>query len=198
MTNGLIKYKGRLYIASSTDLKTNLIQSFHSSALGGHSGDRVTYKKIKALFHWSAIKADATAFIKNCPICQKNKAEHVPYPGLLQPLPIPDIAWQHITMDFIEALPKSEGKDTILVVVDKLTKYTHFIALSHPFTTKTIVQSFIDHVFKLHGLPLVIIIDKDRIFTSQLWQDLFKSLNVNLRFSSAYHLQTIGQSERVT
>jgi hypothetical protein len=57
-------------------------------------------------------------------------------------------------MDFIEGLPKSEGKDTILVIVDKLTKYSHFISLSHPFTTKTIVQLFIDHVFKLHGLPL--------------------------------------------
>jgi hypothetical protein len=100
-------------------------------------------------------------------------------------------------MDFIEALLRSEGKDTILVVVDKLTKYAHFIPLSHPFTTKTIVQIFLDNVLKLHGLPLAIIIDRDRIFTSQLWQDLFKSLNVKLRFNSAYHPQTDGQYERV-
>jgi hypothetical protein len=107
------------------------------------------------------------------------------------------MACQHITMDFIEALPKSEGKDTILVVVDKLNKYAQFIALSHPFTTKNIIQVFIDNVFNLHGLPLVIITDMDRIFTSQLWQDLFKSLNLKLRFSSAYYPQTDGQSERV-
>jgi hypothetical protein len=69
-------------------------------------------------------------------------------------------------MDFIEALPKSDGKDTILVVVDKLSKYVHFIALSHPFTPKHIVQVFIDNVFKLHGLPLAIITNRDRIFTS--------------------------------
>jgi transposase InsO family protein len=100
-------------------------------------------------------------------------------------------------MDFIETLPKSEGKDTILIVVDKLIKYAHFIPLSHPFTTKIIVQLFIDNVFKLHGLPLAIITDRDRIFTSQLWQDLFKSLNVKLRFSSVYHLQINDQSERV-
>jgi transposase InsO family protein len=100
-------------------------------------------------------------------------------------------------MDFVEALPRSEGKDTIIVVVDKLTKYAHFIPLSHTFTTKSIVQLFIDNVFKLHGLPLAIITDRDKIFTSQLWQDLFKSLNVKLKFSSAYHPQTDGQSERV-
>jgi hypothetical protein len=79
-------------------------------------------------------------------------------------------------MDFIETLPKSEGKDTILIVVDKLTKYAYFIPLSQPFTTKTIVQLFIDNIFMLHGLPLAIITDRDRIFISQLWQDLFKSL----------------------
>jgi hypothetical protein len=116
------------------------------------------------------MKNDVYDFIKSFPTCQLNKSENVPYPGLLQPLPIPDMAFQHLTMDFIEALPKSEGKDTILVVVDKRTKYAHFIAMmSHPFTTSNVVQLFIDNVFKLHGLPLVIITDRDRIFTSQLW-----------------------------
>jgi transposase InsO family protein len=100
-------------------------------------------------------------------------------------------------MDFIKALPKSAGRDTILVVVDKLTKYAYFITMSHPFTTRTVVQLFLDNIFKIHGLPLVIITDKDRIFTSQPWQDLFKSLNVKLKFSSAHHPQTNGQSERV-
>jgi hypothetical protein len=85
------------------------------------------------------MKADTTNYVKSCPICQLNKSENIPYPRLLQSLPLPDMASQHLTIDFIEGLPKSEGKDTILVVVDKLTKYAHFIALSHPFTTKTVV-----------------------------------------------------------
>jgi hypothetical protein len=142
------------------------------------------------------MKSEVTRFIKQCPICQENKIEYVSYPGLLKPIPIPDIAWQQISMDFIEAPPKFDGKDTILVVVDKLIKYAHFIPLSHLFTTNNIVQTFLDNVFKLHGLPLAIITDRDRIFTCQLWHDLFKSLNVKLRFSSAYHPQTDGQSER--
>jgi hypothetical protein len=114
------------------------------------------------------MRSEVSAFIKNCPVCQLNKAENISYPRLLHPLPIPDMAWYHVTMDFIEALPKSEGKDTILVLVDKLTKYAHFIPLCHPFHTKQIVQLFLDNVFKLHGLPLVITTDRDRIFTSHL------------------------------
>jgi hypothetical protein len=171
-------YKNRIYVGAHSDLRTHLIQSFHNSSLGGHYGERVTYVRLKSLFHWPGMRTVVSQFIKTCPVCQINKSENVPYPGLLQPLPMPDMAWQHITMDFIEALPKSEGKDTILVVVDKLTKYAHFIPLSRSFTTKTIVQLFIDHIFKLHGLPLAIITDRDQIFTSQLWQELFVALRV--------------------
>jgi hypothetical protein len=90
-------------------------------------------------------------------------------------------------MDFIEGLPKSGSKNVILVVVDRLTKYAHFIALSHPFTAKTTTQLFIDTIFKLHGPPVVIITDRDRIFTSQLWQDIFKSMGISLQYSTAYH-----------
>jgi hypothetical protein len=197
LANGLIRYKGNIYVGSTTDLERRLLDSFQNSVLEGHAGERVTYNKIKSLFYWHGMKNDTSEFIKCCPMHQLNKSENISYPGLLQPLPIPGMAFQHLTMDFIEALPKYEGNDTILVVVDKLTKYAHFIAIIHPFTTRTVVQLFIDNVFRLHGLPLVIINDRDRIFTNQLWQDLFKSIKVKLKFSSAFHPQTDGQSERV-
>jgi hypothetical protein len=168
LSNGILIYKGKILIGSTTDLRMRLIESFHSSTLGRHSGERVTYTRLKALFHWPGMKADITHFIKSCPTCQLNKSKNISYPGLLQPLPISDMTFQHLTMDFIDGLPKSEGKDTIPVVIDKLTKYVHFIPLSHPFTTKIVVQLFLDNIFKLHGLPIVIITDRDKIFTSQL------------------------------
>jgi hypothetical protein len=164
--NGILRYKGKIYIGTSTNLKTKLLESFHNSALGGHLGERVTYTKLKSLFHWPGLKTDITEYVRTCPTCQLNKSKNTPYPGLLQPLPLPDMAFQHLTMDFIEGLPKSEGKDTILVLVDKHTKYSHFIPLRRPFTTKTVVQLFLDNIFKIHGLPLVIITDRDKIFTS--------------------------------
>ena len=80
------------------------------------------------------MKQDVITFVKNCPVCQLNKAEHTPYPGLLEPLPVPDFAWAHISMDFVEGLPTSENKNMILVVVDRFTKYAHFIAVKHPIT----------------------------------------------------------------
>jgi transposase InsO family protein len=100
-------------------------------------------------------------------------------------------------MDFIEGLPLSENKDMILVVVDRFTKYAHFISLKHPITVRTVAKSFIDHIFKYHGLPTVIVTDRDRIFTSTLWQRLFSALGVKLHFSTSYHPQMDGQTERV-
>lgn len=116
---------------------------------------------------------------------------------LLKPLEVPGMAWTHISMDFIEGLPKVKGKDVILVVVDRFTKYAHFIALSHPYTVQQVVQLFMDQIFRLHGFPLVIVTDRDRIFTSKLFEEIFKSAGVSLRFSTSYHPQTDGQTERV-
>jgi hypothetical protein len=79
------------------------------------------------------------------------------------------------------------------VVIDKLTKYAHFICLSHPYTATSVAQAFLTHVYKLHGLPSIIISDHDRIFTSSFWQELFKLTNTTLNMSSSYHPQTDGQ-----
>jgi hypothetical protein len=100
-------------------------------------------------------------------------------------------------MDFVEGLPKSGNKNAILVVVDRLTKYAHFLPFCHPFTAMSIAQLFMDNIFKLHGLLVAIVTDQDRIFTSKLWQDIFKSLKVSLHFSTAYHPQSDDQTERV-
>ncbi|XP_026410631.1 uncharacterized protein LOC113305851 [Papaver somniferum] len=112
-----------------------------------------TYTRAKTHLYWTKMKQDIIHFVATCDICQCNKNEHSAPAGLLQPLPIPNSAWQHISMDFIEGLPLSNKKYVILVVVDRLTKYSHFIALSHPFTALSVAKEFLHHIFKLHGLP---------------------------------------------
>lgn len=100
-------------------------------------------------------------------------------------------------MDFIEGLPKSEGKEVIFMVVDRLTKYSHFIGLSHPFTAYIVAKVFMDNIYKLHGLPESIISDRDSIFVSNFWQELFKLLGTELQMITSYHSQTNGQTRRV-
>jgi hypothetical protein len=93
----------------------------------------------------------------------------------MDPLQIPKMKWADISMDFIEGLPKSRGKDVILVVVGMLTKYAHFLPLAHPFTVHPVIEFFMSNIHKLHGFPQSIVFDKAMIFTSKLWQELFSA-----------------------
>jgi hypothetical protein len=126
------------------------------------------------------MKTATKLFVQNCMICQQAKPNRSKYPGLLNPLPIPKGSWEVVSMDFIEGLPKSGTANCILVVVNKFSKYNHFIPLIHPFTAAVMSQSFLNNVYKLHGMPLAIISERDRVFTSKFWQELLKLAQVNL------------------
>jgi hypothetical protein len=142
------------------------------------------------------MKKSVENFVDECPVCQRAKVEHYQYPGFLAPLPIPQLAWTFISMDFIEGMPKSANKNSILVLMDKLTKYYHFISLLHPFTAQVVAQLFIDNIFKLHRSPVAIVTDTDPIFISKIWQEIFKSMKITLQYNTTYHLQMDGQTER--
>ena len=177
-TEGVLRYKGRIMVGQEGELRARLIKSMHDSYVGGHAGIQNTFRRLKTNFYWSGMKAMVKRIMDECDVCKQAKAERVAYPGLLQPLPVPQGTWEAITMDFIEGLPGSDGNNAIMVVVDRFTKYNHFIALSHPFTTQDIAQLFLDHFYKFHGLSAVIITDRDKIFTSLFWKELFKNLGV--------------------
>ena len=192
---GILYRKGKVMVGNDPTLKQQLLQVFHDSAVGGHSGREVTKKKLGSVLYWKGLNKDVRNYVRACVICQRNKPDLAAPAGLLQPLPIPNTIWEDISMDFIEGLPKSRGKDVILVVVDRLSKYAHFLALSHPFTAAMVAQLYFEHIFKLHGLPKTIVSDRDRIFLSKFWQELFSLLKVSLHLSSAYHPQSDGQTE---
>lgn len=116
--------------------------------------------------------------------------------GLLQPLPTPSSIWEDLSMDFITGLPKSKGFEAIFVVVDCLSKYGYFIPLKHPYLA-TLAEIFTKEVICLHGIPHSIVSDRDPIFVSNFWQELFKLQGTQLKLSTAYHLQTDGQMEVV-
>ena len=190
--------KGTLiWIGNNLALQTKLIAAFHLSAIGGRSGVNAIYHRLKKLFIWKGMKTDMDSYIKQCSICQHTKHSHDHPAGLLQPLPIPAGVWQDMFMDFVEVLPKSKGYSVILVVVDRLAKFAHFISMKYPYTTVTVAHLFMDHIVKLHGLPSSIVSDRDKIFVSTFWKQLFKPYKVNLTLSTAYHLQTNGQIDRI-
>ena len=105
------------------------------------------------------MKHDIHTFVVECDVCQHNKGETIKAIGTLQPLSIPPTIWRDISMDFIVGLPKSRNKSVIMVVFDLLSKYAHFCSLQHPFTAFIMAQRFMDHVFKLHGMPHSIVYD---------------------------------------
>lgn len=193
--NGELRRKGKLVVGDDAAVKLHILQWMHDSVSGGHSGRDATLQRIKALFFWSKMSLEVQNYVRNCQVCHRNKYDLAASPGLLQPLPVPKGVWESISMDFIEGLPPSAGKHCILVVVDRLSKNAHFLALSHPYTAIEVAQAYLDSVFKLHGMPQDITSDRDPTFLSEVWRELFRVHGVDLRFSTAYHPQTDGQTE---
>lgn len=141
------------------------------------------------------MKLDILKFVEACDICQRNKLKSLSPTGLLQPQPIPQRIWEDIAIDFIDGLPKSQGFNTILVIVDRLSKYGHFIALKHPYTANSVAPVFIKEVMRLHGILCSIVSNRDKIFSSCFWTELFQLQGTQMKRSC--HPQTDGQSEVV-
>ncbi|WVY98421.1 hypothetical protein V8G54_030572 [Vigna mungo] len=187
LIKGRLYYKGRMVIPKNSSKIPLILKEFHDSALGGHSGFFRTYKRISGLLFWEGMKKEIQQYVLSCAVCQQNKYQALNPGGLLQPLPIPTHTRSDISMDFIGGLPKTQGVDTIFVVVDRLTKYAHFIAIAHPYTAKDIAEIFIKDIVRLHGFPSSIVSDRDRVFISHFWTELFQMVGTKLKFSSAYH-----------
>lgn len=163
LKNGVLYFKDKLWIGNNQVVQQRILANLHTTTIGGHSGITVTHQRIKQLFAWPGLRADVVKFIQHCDICQKRKSEHVKYPGMLQPLPVPEQPWQVVSLDFMEGLPRPSTFNCILVVMDQFSKYAHFVALSHPFTALEVAEAYMQHIHRLHGLPQVLISDRDRI-----------------------------------
>jgi transposase InsO family protein len=160
----------------------------------GHEGVQKTLQCLRASFTPGDNKL-VRDFIRSCSVCQRNKTEHLHPAGLLQPLSVPSSVWRDIALDFVERFPKDGGKSVILTVVDRFSKYAHFITLGHPYSATTVAKSFFDNIVKLQGVPESIVSDRDPVFTSTLWKELFWLMGTKLCTSSAFHPQSDGQSK---
>ncbi|KAH0670700.1 hypothetical protein KY290_026097 [Solanum tuberosum] len=192
---GLLLFKNRLVIPKDASLRLMLLEEFHASKIGGHAGVARTFHRLSSNFHWVGMRSDVKKFVSECQICQQMKDSQLKPAGLLSPLPIPSEIFAEISMDFITGLPSSQGRTVILVIVDRLSKYGHFIALSANFTSQKVAEVFVQEFVRLHGFPTKIVSDRDPIFISEFLTEINKLQGTHLAKSSAYHSQTDGQTE---
>ncbi|GJP45881.1 hypothetical protein CLOM_g5223 [Closterium sp. NIES-68] len=187
----------QIWVPSYRVLRELLIQEVHDSNLSGHFGVDRILKALQRFYYWPDMVTGVQRYVAACPICQRMKSSHQRPTGLLQPLKPPQRPWQYVTMDFVTGLPaEPSGNDAVLVVVDRLTKMAHFAPCSTTITAEETARLFISTVVRLHVIPAAIISDRDTKFTSKFWQDTWARYGTRLPFSSAYHPQTDGQTEK--
>ena len=189
---------GKLRIPNDRSIKSFLLHEAHDADLSGHMGIHKTEELLERQFDWPQLPADVRNYVTSCWSCQINKPSNQKPMGLLQPIPIPTRRWQVITMDFITDLPKTRTQqhDTILVVVDKFSKMVHFIPCTKSIDAPGVSKLFFREIIKHHGVPEVIISDRDPRFISKFWKALWEELGTKIQMSTSYHPQSDGQTER--
>jgi hypothetical protein len=192
LVDGMIQYKDRLYIPPAATLIQEIVQAVHEDV---HEGVQRMLHRLRRDFHFPNMKQLVQDFVRECSVCQRYKSEHLNPAGLLIPLPVPNSVWTDITLDFIEALPKVRDKSVILTVVDRFSKYCHFIPLAHPYSAESVAEAFFINIVRLHGVPQSMVSDRDPVFTSTFWRELMRLTKTKLHMTTTFHPQSDGQSE---
>ncbi|KAI3797797.1 hypothetical protein L1987_33060 [Smallanthus sonchifolius] len=195
--NGLLYYLNRIWVPDRDDLRTFLMNEAHKTRYSIHPGADKMYQDLRQQYWWPGMKKDIAIYVAKCLTCSKVKAEHQRPSGLLEQPEIPVWKWENLAMDFITKLPRtSSGYDSIWVIIDRLTKSAHFLPIREDYRIEKLARIYIDEIVSRHGVPLNIISDRDARFTSRFCQSLQTALGTRLDFSTAYHPQTDGQTER--
>ncbi|TPX33406.1 hypothetical protein SeLEV6574_g08385 [Synchytrium endobioticum] len=188
-------------VSDSPEKQRGILKLRHDHPLAGHFGYRKTLDLILRDYWWKGVSAAVKEYVSSCDSCQRNKASRQLPQGQLIPLPIPERNHQHLTMDFIVKLPPSTSSDgivydSILVVVDRRSKLTHFIPTREAITAEATARLLFHKVICKHGIPESIVTDRGPQFRSRFWKALLQMLGSKASLSTAYHPQTDGQSER--
>ncbi|KAL0147024.1 hypothetical protein M9458_057548, partial [Cirrhinus mrigala] len=162
----------------------------------GSFGVNRTSFLVKQRFWWRSMARDIRDFVLACSACARGKTSNRPPEGLLQPLSVPSRPWSDIALDFITALPLSQGNTVVLTVVDRFSKAAHFIPLPKLPSAKETAVTVVDHVFRIHGLPNDVVSDRGPQFISRFWKEFCRLLGATVSLSSGFHPQSNGQTER--
>jgi len=195
--NSIMYKKGKVYVPKDKKLRAEIIRLHYDMLIEGHEEQWKTVELVTRNFWWPGVTKEMKRYIEGCDACQHNKNRTEQLAGKLMPNSIPEKPWTHISVDFITKLPLAQGYDSILVVVDWLTKMVHFIPTTEKTSAEGLVRLFRDNMWKLHDLPESIILDRGPQFVAGLMRELNGMLGIKSKLSTAFHPQTDGQTERV-
>nr|GEW86361.1 putative reverse transcriptase domain-containing protein [Tanacetum cinerariifolium] len=179
------------------NLRTLIMNEAHAMRYSVHPGADKMYYDLLGLYWWPKMKKDIAMYVSKCLTYSKVKAEHQNPSGLLQQPETPKWKWKNITMDIINKLPRTRsGHDSIWVIVDRLIKSAHFLAVREDYKTEKLARLYINKIIARHGVHVSIISDHDSYFKSRFWKSQQKALGTRLDLSAAYYPEADGQSER--
>ena len=196
LEDGLLYYRKKVYVPQKEGIKRDILRLYHDSMLAGHPGRAQTLELVERGYYWPSMKMFINLYIQQCVNCQQNKNRHTRLHGKLQPLPIPEQPWKFISYDYIPDLPESNGFNAILVVVDRFTKMAHFVPARTNDTAEITAMRIRRNIWRLHGLPTDTVSDRGPQFNAALLRGLYEHLGIKPRFSTAFHPETDGQTER--
>jgi hypothetical protein len=196
--DAILLFRNRVYVPNSQELRNLVLQEMYNVPYARHPRYQKTITVVRGQYFWSGMKKDFTDYLAKCMECRKVKVEHMHPTELLQPLPIPEWKWEIVTIDFITKLPRTARQhDSIMVVVDKLTKAAHYIMIKVTHKAANVAEIYMRDIARMHGAPKAIVLDRDLKFPSNFCKGLFKGFGTNLNFSTAYHPKSDGQTERI-
>ncbi|KAF8751795.1 hypothetical protein RHS01_08401 [Rhizoctonia solani] len=177
------------------NIENGLASHIPQQPLAGHPGRQRTLELVSRNYYWPGIWADTYWHVDSCETCQRiRKPKYGSIPP--QPLEVPSRPWQHVSYDMIVDLPKDGNSDSILVIVDSFTKYVILVECSKKLKAPELADLFLRHVWKRYGMPEKTVSDRGRVFNNKFLKALYQRLGIDPHFSSAYHPQSDGQTER--
>jgi len=185
--SGLLMYDGLIWVPDNDTLRLRILRDHHDAQAAGHPGRARTLELVSRNFYWPGQRKFIHRYVNHCDTCHHIKPiRHVPF-GLLKPLELPHRPWGTISMDFITALPTSNGKDALWVIIDRLTNMGHFVTCQGTMHPKDQADHFLRQGIRPHGLPSSIVSDRGSLFTSLFWKRVMEALGISRNLSTACH-----------
>jgi len=188
---------GRVYVPNNRELREEILREHHDPVDIRHPGQHRMMELLKRTYWWPGLKEDVKKYVQGCFKCQQNKVQHQKKAGELHSLEISQGPWQEISINIIRPLPKSNGMDAIVVIVDRFTKMIQLKATTTNVSLEGIAKIYRDDIWKLHGVPRKILSNRGPQFASKFMEEFTKALSTKRQLLMAYHPQTDGQTERI-